>query len=172
MKKFIIALIFICCFSGLAYSKGGVLGVTLGTPGLVNFNLGYYGGSLGIQGSISMLHLADAWLTDETDDASSDIKEDSGLFYALFQLNLDCILLETGRFMSAGSIAGGTICFTDDGSPENDLTLFYAGPCVHVVFYNIYLELGAAYGRDFNAKYGENNTHIIPLVQLGYLQYF
>jgi len=119
-----------------------------------------------------MLHLADAWLTDETDDASSDIKEDSGLFYALFQLNLDCILLETGRFMSAGSIAGGTICFTDDGSPENDLTLFYAGPCVHVVFYNIYLELGAAYGRDFNAKYGEDNTHIIPLVQLGYLQYF
>lgn len=171
MKKFLITLTFVFGFSGLAYSQGGVVGVTLGTPGIVNLNAGYYGETFGIQGSISMLHLADAWLSGETENASSDIEEDSGLFYALFQLNLDCILFERGEFMFAGSIAGGTICFSDEGSRENDLTLFYAGPCVHIVFYNFYIELGAAYGRNFSAKYEEEKTNTIPLVQIGYLSY-
>ncbi|HPS58685.1 MAG TPA: hypothetical protein PK514_11325 [Spirochaetota bacterium] len=172
IKKILITLTFVFCCSAPSYSEGAVAGFTLGTPGLVNLNLGYYGDTFGIQGSISMLHLADVWLSGETDDTSSDIEEDSGLFYALFQLNLDCILFERGDIMLAGSVAGGTICFSDEGSPESDLTLFYVGPCVHAVFYNFYLELGAAYGKDFSARYEEKNTHIIPLVQLGYMKYF
>lgn len=172
INKIIFTVIIACSCIRSGYSEGAVTGFTLGTPGVVNMNIGFYGNIFGIQGSISMLHLAEAWLSGESDDTASDIKIQTGIFYALFQFNLDLAIYQSDQTIVALSAAGGIICFTDDGSPENDLTLFYAGPCVHLFLHGFYLEVGAAYGKDFSAKYEEDNTHIIPLVQIGYMKYF
>lgn len=171
MKQFLITLAIILCSGRIAYSEGGVAGVTLGTPGLVNLNFGYYGETFGIQGSMSALYLLLGMLADDSDD-TINTSEESGVFIALFQLNLDAMLIQNDNLMVAASIAGGTICFTDEDYPEDDFTLFYAGPCVHIVFHNIYIEAGAAYAKDFSAKYEEDKTQIIPLLQIGYLKYF
>ena len=160
MKKtiFIIALMF--CLNTAGYSSGIMGGFTLGTPGLLNVNGGAYGDIFGIQFSASVLHLLDA----ETNNSV----ETSGVYYALLQFNLDCKMVETENLIFAGSVAGGTMCFSDDGAPEDDVSIFYVGPCIHLIWYGLYIEAGAAYGRDFSAKYDEDKNHIIPLVQLGY----
>lgn len=169
MKKvlLIIALFLMLIKSG--YSAGPVAGMTLGTPGLLNVNAGYYGETLGISFSFSFLHLLEAWANEGTENTSSEIRENTGLFYALFQLNLDWKFIDNGNLVLAGSVAGGTICFSDKQVPENDLTVFYAGPCIHFIWNGFFTELGAAYGRNLSAKYEEKKTHIVPLIQIGYL---
>lgn len=172
MKKLFLVIPLFLLFAKAGYSSGPVAGVTLGTPGLININTGYYGETFGIGLSISFLHLLEAWADGGTEETTVDIEENSGFYYALFQLNLDWKLIDSGDFIFALSAAGGTICLTDNNTADNDITVFYAGPCVHIIWYGFFAELGAAYGRDFSAKYEENKTGLIPLVQIGYLYKF
>lgn len=146
----------------------GVTGVTLGTPGLVNLNLGYYGGYAGCMVSVSFLHVLEA-LADDRDTSANRAADDSGLSFAMLQLNLDLKMYETEHFMMAASAAGGTFYVNDRSDPESRVSIFYAGPCVHLLWYGFFLEAGAAYARDFSVKYELRKTHLFPLVQLGYV---
>lgn len=169
MKKPLMVMTFFLLLVKAGYSSGPVVGMTLGTPGLVNMNMGYYGDVMGISFSLSFLHMLEAWADQESDSTTSEVRDDSGLSYALLQFNLDCKIVDRGNLVFAASAAGGTICLSDNNNVEKDITIFYAGPCIHFIWSGFFIELGAAYARDFSAKFEEEKTSIIPLVQLGYM---
>jgi len=171
MKKLILAISMLLLVTKSAYSENAFMGGSLGTPGIVNLNIAYYGDFFGAGLSISGLHLLQAWLEGEedSDDFYDDVEENSGLSYALFQANLDLVLHNSGDVVFTLSAAGGTVCLSDGETPENDMTIFYAGPCIHIIFYGFYTELGVAWGRNFSAKFEEEKTGIFPLVQIGYM---
>ncbi len=170
MKKVLLTICTLLFATGIAYSADTYAGFTLGTPGVVNFNIGFYSEYTGCQFSGSVLHMLYLLGDDTGEETVEEIEEETGLFLALLQGNFDIVF--TGSATSplfAFSVAGGMICFSDGATPENDITIFYAGPCFHLLIEGFFLELGAAYGRDFSAKYQEDSTHIIPLIQLGYM---
>jgi hypothetical protein len=168
MKKIFMIAVVLLMMHGKGFCEV-MTGVTLGTPGIINYNIGYYGDVFGGSMSISFLHLIDGWLDDNTGGSYSDTRENTGLSFALMQFNIDAKIYDSGNMIFALSAAAGTFYLADKADPESDITVFYAGPCMHLIWNGLYLELGAAYGKDFSAKLEEEKTSLFPLIQIGYV---
>ncbi|MDY6969120.1 MAG: hypothetical protein SVR08_10785, partial [Spirochaetota bacterium] len=146
-------------------------GLSLGTPGLLNITIGTYCEIFGFQASFSFLHIIDAILTGESDDKyENNIEEEDDYSFAFIQLNANVKLYKTRNFLLSFSIGGGTYHIDDEGELQNNMSIFYIGSCFHIFYYNLFLELGIAYGKDFETKLENESTGLLPMVQIGYIK--
>jgi hypothetical protein len=138
-----------------------IAGINLGTPGLVNFNLGYYWPRFGINTSISFVNLLFGIQSD-----------DSETTMLMAQLNLVLKLYETKNLLLGATAVGAVWFFNDKNDPKNDDTILFGGPAIDLHYKWFFLELGIGFSREFIPGIHDNSTEIIPLVQIGYERKF
>ncbi len=152
-------------------SSFGYGGFTFGTPGLINITIGNYWERIGFHGSISALNMVYLLLTEENEDTYEDeVEDEDTLTFALLQANFNIKIYEKNRFLFAFSIGGGTYFLDDENNPENDFSIFYIGPCIHIMYHGFFTELGFAYSKDFEVKEENRNTNVLPMIQIGYFK--
>ncbi|MEN9445097.1 MAG: hypothetical protein RIS47_1988 [Bacteroidota bacterium] len=166
--------------SAVDYSDGGFgfIGATLGTPTILNVNLGAYGDQLGGQISVSGLQLLYYLLKDNDAEkdanggtTSTETNDDNSFFFA-GQANIDLKISATTNSMVAISLAGGTYINNDYETPENSFRVYYIGPAVHFFFHSFFAEVGWAWGKSHNKVDDEVKHFQFPLLQLGFIQRF
>lgn len=138
-----------------------IAGINLGTPGLVNFNLGYYWPGFGINTSISFVNLL---FGIQSDDSETTI--------LLAQFNLVLKLYETKNLLLGATAVGAISYLNDKTDHKDDDTTLYGGPAIDLHYKWFFLELGVGFSRDLNPRNHDNLTEIIPLVQIGYERKF
>lgn len=150
----------------------GYGGLTVGLPGLVNVNMGGYGGPLGFGLNFSALHLIALALNNDKDDQGNTTTTDDEKKRSFFvgQLNADVRLFATQNFLLAFTMAGGTAYYSGKDD-ENKMRVFYYGPGVHLFYKHLFIETGWAFGYSYDEN-DEVSKAEFPLFQIGYVGRF
>ncbi len=166
--------------------SANILGITAGTPGIINANLGYNFGAFDISASVSIIDLIALVLVNANDEDDEEEEDDSHYDYdpnIFLQVSSTVKLYRKYAASLSAGLAGGIMGYRDNEGYNDSFNFLYAGPCVHLCYKSYFAEFGIAYGKDFAAsedsdkkdifpgmKIGE--TALIPLVQIGYFMYF
>ena len=162
--------------------SGIMLGISGGTPGILNLNIGYNFGYFDILSSVSLyepIYLIMALSSDEDEDSTD--KEpydfDPKLF---FEIASTFSLYNTGAYEISLGAAGGFMGYDDNEDEIDSFALWYIGPCTRIRYHIFFGEFGLVYGRDFiTTKSGKaktvfpgidiNKSGYFPLIQIGCL---
>ncbi len=141
-----------------------LIGITFGLPGIINFDLGYYYKSLGIQGSTTLFYLFALRKDENSIDNDDNYIIDTKLI--TYQVNINYLLnRDENRFISLSLATGGW--YSLDNKKNSDIIkFFYIGPCLHFFYKRFFSELGVGYGRDYYKK----NSYAWPIFQIGYMK--
>lgn len=167
LLKFVCLSLLLGSLTGTALAQGGsggFAGVTVGTPGLLNANAGFYSGFLGFKGSLCFLNLVEFF--DDEEDPTYDDKEEPWMFAT--QLNFDFILINKEFFLLSVGVVGG-VFYAAEQYAEEDVFALYGGFAMGVIIGGFFVEAGVAWLSDYDANMFYYNSKWIPLVQVGYL---
>lgn len=146
-----------------ASDLGFSIGASVGTPGIINCNIGselneYFN----FYGSASILQA----LLSHGDDKTKNDDNDPCLI--LLQANLDFKMINFKYFKIYPGLAVGALFFSDENSLSGAL---YAGPVLDIFIWKIFLEGGIAGiigGTTSTPPYTYKG--MFPLIQIGYFQ--
>lgn len=147
-----------------ATTPSSFLGASLGTPGLINGHVAFYGDHFGFKGSLCFLNILEA-LDDEEDPAWDDINE-PWMFAS--QMNFEIKIIHQDNFLLTVGAVGG-IFYACENYGAKDVFALYAGGALGIILHGLYLEIGFAWISDINANLFNYDRKYIPLVQAGYM---
>ena len=169
MKKFFLCFIIISsCITPALAREHGYGGIALGSPGGTNTFINLYGEYFGFRTS---LHIASPLLnacyisivtTDESDEPSPDYHGPWGT-----ELAAEVKIFYTENLLIAAGPLWGTFGF-DWGKKYKGFLTSYFGASLSLYYRQFFISAGCAYILNKRGNFAFIESHITPLVQIGY----
>ncbi len=140
------------------------MGTSLGTPGLLNGHIAFYGSHFGFRGSLCFLNIIEFF--DNEEDPTYDDVNEPWMFAA--QANIEFKIFQRGGFILTAGLVGGTF-YAKENFAEKDVFALYGGFALGTIFHGFYVELGFAYLSNHDANIFYYNRQYIPLIQVGFM---